>query len=141
MLEKIMQRRQELQKQYYRKMPMLIKISPDLTPENIRFMVALAQQCKLDGIVAVNTSNKRNHLKETAKIDVKGGLSGAPLTATAEEFLTIIKKLAPQLTVISIGGIMSAADAEKRLQLGADLIQVYTGLIYEGPSLISKVLK
>lgn len=141
MLKHIITRCGQLQKQYHKKVPLLVKISPDLDDDDVTFIISLAKQLKLDGLVVANASNKRDNLTDTTKASIKGGLSGLPLNKISENMLTRIKQQAADLPVISLGGIMSADEAQMRLQLGADLLEVYTGLVYQGPRLIRDILK
>jgi dihydroorotate dehydrogenase len=93
----------------------------------------------MDGIIATNTTLARDGLTSEHRGET-GGLSGSPLRARSEAVLCqIVKRVDGKIPVVSVGGIMTAEDARKRLDLGATLIQVYTGLVYQGPSLIKKI--
>lgn len=117
--------------------PLLIKIAPDLEDERLDAIVALAVDLHLDGIVAVNTTTDHAVLNEASDVVASlggGGVSGAPLRRRALDVLRRIRRVAGnQLVVISVGGIASAEDVWQRLLAGATLVQVYTGLVYEGP--------
>lgn len=128
-------------RQVYR--PVLVKISPDLSFQQIDDTIETVQSMGIDGIVAVNTTNSRAGLEteaeETARIG-GGGLSGKPLTARALEIVRYIaQKTEGKLPIIAVGGIMSVADALNMFNAGASLIQLYTGYIYQGPSLAGKI--
>jgi dihydroorotate dehydrogenase len=121
------------------RLPLLVKIAPDLADEDIDSVADLALELKLDGIVATNTTIGRSGLESTpAEIEAcgAGGLSGAPLAARSLEVLGRIRaRLGPGPMVISVGGIERPEQVRERLAAGATLVQVYTGLVYEGPTL------
>ncbi|MCH7905583.1 MAG: quinone-dependent dihydroorotate dehydrogenase [Armatimonadetes bacterium] len=119
--------------------PLFVKIAPDLTPGGIEDVVAVSQEMDLTGIVCTNTTVSRDMLHLNPAIE--GGLSGAPLTAMADEALRFTKECAgDSLKLIGVGGIMSASDARRKLELGADLVQVYTGWVYGGPGFVSELV-
>ncbi|MEM9992248.1 MAG: quinone-dependent dihydroorotate dehydrogenase, partial [Bacteroidota bacterium] len=123
--------------------PMLLKIAPDLSFEQIDDVVDIVQAVKLDGIIATNTTIDRSTLR-TTKTEVdkvgNGGLSGRPLTDRATEIIRYIhQRTKGKLTIIGVGGIASAAEAKAKLEAGASLVQIYTGLVYEGPSLVKRI--
>jgi dihydroorotate dehydrogenase len=125
--------------------PMLLKIAPDLSESQLDDIVEILKDTKLDGVVATNTTISRDGLK-TPRANLEkignGGLSGAPLTQRATEVIRYLRsKLGPSFPIIGVGGIMSEDDAVEKLNAGADLIQIYTGFIYEGPQLISRINK
>jgi dihydroorotate dehydrogenase len=119
--------------------PLLVKIAPDLTDEEILAVADLAVELRLQGIVATNTTISRTGLvtpAETLTALGAGGVSGAPLKARALQVLRLLRgRAGAQLTLVAAGGIESADDAWDRLVAGASLIQIYTSLIYEGPAL------
>ncbi|CDN30275.1 Dihydroorotate dehydrogenase [Mucinivorans hirudinis] len=130
------------QKQYR---PILLKISPDLSTEQVDTMIEVVRQTKIDGIVATNTTTSRGGLA-TDDDDVKrianGGLSGAPLTERSREMVRYIhQKTGGKIAIIGVGGIMSVQDAKEMLAAGASLVQVYSGFIYEGPGFVKSILK
>ncbi|NOZ34478.1 MAG: quinone-dependent dihydroorotate dehydrogenase [Chlorobi bacterium] len=125
--------------------PVLLKISPDLNFSQIDDTLKIIKQTELDGIVAVNTTTSRTNLsyseKEISKIG-NGGLSGLPLKERSTEIIRYIsEKTNGKLPIIGVGGIMNPEDALKKLEAGASLVQIYTGFIYEGPSLVKKINK
>lgn len=123
--------------------PILVKIAPDLDSEALQQIVEISLQHQMDGLIATNTTIARPPLS-TLEPDYQesGGLSGAPLTTIAIKTLREIRKYAgPTLPLIGVGGILSPEDAKARLDAGATLLQIYTGLIYQGPELISTILK
>ncbi len=121
--------------------PILLKIAPDLTNEQIDDVISVVQQTKIQGIVATNTTISREGLtytKEEIENFGAGGLSGKPLTKRSVEVVRYIKSKS-QIPVIGVGGIMTVRDAVEMIKAGADLIQLYTGFIYEGPQLIDDI--
>ena len=124
--------------------PILLKIAPDLTQEQIDDVIELAAEIKLDGLVVSNTTISRSGLsadsEETAK--ETGGLSGLPLKERNTEIISYIsKQTRGQLPIIASGGVFTAADAKEKLEAGASLVQLWTGFIYEGPFIVRNVLK
>ena len=121
--------------------PILIKISPDLSKENLLEIIDLAISLKIDGIIATNTTINRDNLT-SKNINESGGLSGKPLANKSNEVIRFISdKSNGKIPIIGVGGIHSAKDAIDKIKAGADLVQIYTGFIYEGPSLIKSINK
>ena len=125
--------------------PVLLKIAPDLTEQQLEDIVDILQSTKTDGVIATNTTVDRSKLTtETTTIQAigAGGLSGAPLKDRSTEVIRWLRqKLGPDYPIIGVGGILTAADAREKFKAGATLIQLYTGFIYEGPGLVKKILK
>jgi len=119
--------------------PLFVKIAPDLTLGAIEDVVSVATELKLTGIVATNTTVSRDTLPTDPGIE--GGLSGAPLTSMADEALRFVRELSSELVLIGVGGIMTPEDAKRKLSLGADLVQVYTGWVYAGPKFVPEILR
>ncbi len=139
---------QDINHSHAKTKPLLLKIAPDLTDGQIEDVVSVVQQTKIQGIVATNTTIARTPLSYTpAEIEKfgAGGLSGKPLTGRATEVIAKIKsetkKHCPDTGIIGVGGIMSVQDATDKLNAGADLIQLYTGFIYQGPALVAGIKK
>ncbi|ANW95210.1 dihydroorotate dehydrogenase [Wenyingzhuangia fucanilytica] len=125
--------------------PILLKIAPDLNPNQLDEIIEIVAETKIDGVIASNTSVNREGLKATEERLQEignGGLSGKPIkdrsTATIKYLAETSNKAFP---IIGVGGIHSAEDALEKIAAGADLVQVYTGFIYEGPSLVKKINK
>ena len=118
--------------------PLLVKIAPDLSLEQIDQILALAKENKLAGIVATNTTTDQQLVPENKR--QPGGLSGKPLRARSLEILRHLKK-SSSLPVISVGGIMKEDDAKERFDAGAELIQIYTGFVYHGPRLVQEIAR
>jgi dihydroorotate dehydrogenase len=116
--------------------PLLVKIAPDLSLEQIDHILALAEENLLAGVVATNTTTDQQAVPEDQR--QPGGLSGKPLRARSLEVLRHIKKHS-SLPVISVGGIMDQHDARERFDAGAELVQIYTGFIYHGPRLVREI--
>jgi dihydroorotate dehydrogenase len=127
------------------KKPVLLKIAPDLTPSQLDDIVEILKETKTDGVIATNTTISRSGLATEKEIVEKignGGLSGRPLTARSTEVISYLRqKLGVGFPIIGVGGIMTPEDAIEKLTAGADLIQLYTGFIYEGPAVIKKINK
>jgi dihydroorotate dehydrogenase len=123
--------------------PILLKIAPDLNNSQLDEVIEIVDQTGIDGIIAANTTTSRENLKTDQKVITEianGGLSGKPVTKRATE---VIKYLAEKsnkaFPIIGVGGIHSAQDALDKIDAGADLVQIYTGFIYEGPELIKEI--
>lgn len=120
--------------------PLLVKLAPDLTDEELDDALDVILRTGMDGVIATNTTLGREGLR-SARQGETGGLSGRPLTVRSEAVLArVLKRLEGRLPVISVGGIMSPEDAKRRLEMGAALVQVYTGLVYAGPGLVKKII-
>jgi dihydroorotate dehydrogenase subfamily 2 len=118
--------------------PVLLKIAPDLADEDVDAIADLAKVKQLDGLIATNTTIRRELSSRPPKIE--GGLSGAPLRPRALELTRrLFRRLGPKLPIVGVGGIGSPEDAYQRIRAGARLIQIYTGFIYEGPALIGAI--
>lgn len=134
---------QEENKSFAAPKPILLKIAPDLTAGQLNDIIDLIQEIALDGLIATNTTIDRSGLitadKEVAAIGA-GGLSGKPLEKRSTEVIKYIAQRSNKaFPIIAVGGVMSPEDALAKLEAGADLVQLYTGFIYEGPSLISRI--
>jgi dihydroorotate dehydrogenase len=121
--------------------PILVKLSPDLTNDELDDALGVILDTGMDGVIATNTTIARPELR-LAQRDETGGLSGSPLRVQSEAMLEkIVKRVDGKVPIISVGGIMSPEDAKRRLDMGATLIQIYTGLIYRGPGLVKAILR
>ncbi len=142
-LKQLLHHLQVLNMQQTKAKPVLLKIAPDLTNEQLDDIIEIVQDTKLAGIVATNTTIDRSGL-QTPAADVSaigaGGLSGLPVKQRATEVIRYIHKNSNgQIPIIAVGGIFTAADAQEKLDAGASLVQVYTGFIYEGPAIVKKI--
>jgi len=123
--------------------PILLKIAPDLTDNQLMDIVEIVKATKIDGVIATNTTISRENLKSDLFLtEEKGGLSGKPLKDRSTEVIRFLaEKSNKSFPIIGVGGIHSPEDALEKLEAGADLIQLYTGFIYEGPSLVKRINK
>ncbi len=122
--------------------PLVIKIAPDLTDDEIIHIARLLLEFEMDGVIATNTTTARDTIVDHPLAHEKGGLSGAPVK---EKSTLVVRGLAVELQgkipIIAAGGILSATDAQEKLSAGASLLQIYSGLIYRGPQLIEDIVK
>lgn len=124
--------------------PILLKIAPDLSGEQLDDVIDLAMEIRLDGVVAANTTIDREGLEHDFKIGTKeaGGLSGKPLQKRSTEIVKyIFDQTKGEIPIIASGGIFTGRDAKEKFDAGASLVQVWTGFIYEGPSIVKKICK
>ncbi len=144
-LTELLRTLQDLNAQKEKRKPILLKIAPDLTDEQLDDIIEIVNEVKLDGVIATNTTISREGLK-TSKNRVEeigaGGLSGKPVKNRSTEVIRYLAtKSNKSFPIIGVGGIHSAEDALEKLDAGADLLQVYTGFIYEGPRLLKRINK
>lgn len=140
-LQVLNQRRQELADQHQRKVPLLIKLTIDFTPSELHYIVSCAVQHGVDGIIASNTSVDHSDVAALPHGNESGGLSGKPIRDKSIALVKFLQDtLQGRLPVIGVGGIMSVDDAQLFFKAGASLVQIYTGFIYEGPTLLSDLV-
>ena len=124
-----------------RRVPLLVKIAPDLSEAEVDDVLEAIAATGIDGVIATNTTTSREGLPETSR-SLAGGTSGAPLTRRANQLVRqLARRSHGHLPIVGVGGILTPADALERLRSGAHLIQLYTGLIYAGPFLVGAILK
>lgn len=145
-LMQLMQKISDLNKAKAQPKPLLLKIAPDLSEQELDDVIDIIKTLNLDGVVASNTSVDRSELKTSEKrleeIGWPGGLSGKPVGEKSTQTIAYLyKHLGDDYPIIGVGGIHSAADAIEKLKSGAKLVQVYTGFIYEGPGLVKQINK
>jgi dihydroorotate dehydrogenase len=144
-LRKILSHLQTINFQQPIQKPILLKIAPDLTWQEIDDIIDLVIEIKLDGLVATNTTINRNDLiteKERIEKIGAGGISGAPLRSRSTEIIQYInRKSKGQIPIIGSGGIFTANDAREKMHAGAALVQVWTGFIYEGPGIVKNICR
>ena len=123
--------------------PILLKIAPDLTDEQLLDIIEIVADTEIDGVIATNTTIERKNLKsDLIFTEEKGGLSGKPLVNRSTDVIRFLaEKSGKAFPIVGVGGIHSAEDALEKLEAGADLVQLYTGFIYEGPSLVKQINK
>jgi dihydroorotate dehydrogenase len=137
LLAALQARRHQLQQQHGRSVPMFVKIAPDLDEAQVRSIAATLQRHGLDGVIATNTTVARDAVKGMRHAHESGGLSGAPVREASNRVIRWLRAaLGPGFPIIGVGGVMSGADARAKIDAGADLVQIYTGLIYRGPELV-----
>lgn len=144
-LEKILSHLQTINAAKIARKPLLLKIAPDLTKEQLNDIAELAIETKLDGLVATNTTIAREHLNTSSEEIEKtgaGGLSGKPLMERSTEVLRYLtQQLKGNTPVIASGGVFTGADAQEKFKAGASLVQVWTGFIYEGPAIVKNICR
>jgi dihydroorotate dehydrogenase len=123
------------------KRPILVKISPDLTDDELDDAIGVILDKGMDGVIATNTTLSREGVRSKYQREA-GGLSGSPLGVRSEAVLRrVVRLTGGKIPIVSVGGIMNPEDAKKRLALGASLVQVYTGLVYGGPALVREMVR
>lgn len=134
------EKQNKLSDKHKKYVPVLVKISPDESEENLKNMAQVMLEHKIDGIIATNTTVDKSEVTSFAPGNETGGLSGKPLLKKATKTLQIIKDVVgDELPIIGVGGITDADSAIEKLTSGASLLQVYTGLIYKGPKLLAEI--
>ena len=137
LLLRVRNKRDRLREQHGRQVAIAVKIGPDLDDADIRAIATVARREQIDGIVATNTTLSRAGVESYANAFQAGGLSGAPLRERATRVVRLLAaELKGEIPVIGVGGILSGGDAAEKFDAGASLVQLYTGLIYQGPGLI-----
>ena len=142
LLGKIAERREILTTQHGKRVPIFVKIAPDLDHDQVQTIAATLKRHGMDGVVATNTTLSREAVQGMAHAQETGGLSGAPLLESSNEVIRQLRSaLGKAFPIIGVGGVMSGADALSKIKAGADLVQIYTGLIYKGPGLVFEAAK
>ena len=139
LLGALAERREALQQQHGKRIPLFVKIAPDLDEAQVAVIAATLVRHGMDGVVATNTTLGREAVKGLPHAQEAGGLSGAPVLEASNRVIAQLRAaLGPQFPIIGVGGILSAADAVSKIQAGANVVQIYTGLIYQGPQLVQE---
>ncbi len=142
LLRALHRKRTELADRHGRRMPIVLKISPDITAQEVNHIAELARKHQLDGVAATNTTVLRNGVESHPLAAQSGGLSGAPLAARATEVVALLYcNLQGEIPIIGCGGIDCAQRAVEKFQAGAELVQIYTGFLYHGPKLIRDIVE
>jgi dihydroorotate dehydrogenase len=140
LLTQLHSQRQLEEKHLNKGLPLLVKLAPDLSEKELEEAVEVILDTHMDGVIVTNTTLAREGLRSANRGET-GGLSGSPLRQKSESVLCqVVKRVDGRVPIVSVGGVMNPEDARRRLELGATLIQVYTGLIYRGPGLVKKLL-
>ncbi|MES2887332.1 MAG: quinone-dependent dihydroorotate dehydrogenase [Pseudomonadota bacterium] len=135
-------RRVELAKAQGRTVPLFVKIAPDLEDAQIEVIARTLRHNQIDGVIATNTTVARQAVGHLPHGQETGGLSGGPVFEASNRVIRLLRgALGPDYPIIGVGGVMSAEHAQAKLQAGADLVQIYTGLIYRGPGLVGEVAR
>jgi dihydroorotate dehydrogenase len=139
LLGAIAERREALAKTQGRRVPLFVKIAPDLDEAQVDVIAATLKRHGMDGVVATNTTISREAIKGMAHAEEAGGLSGAPVLAASNKVIAQLRDaLGTAFPIMGVGGILSAQDAVSKIKAGADVVQIYTGLIYKGPELVGQ---
>ena len=142
LLSQLAIRRQALAEQHQKRVPLAVKIAPDLTEEQIDIIAEVLPRHGIDGVIATNTTLSREAVQGQKYAEEAGGLSGAPLHARSLEVIGRLRaKLGADFAIIGVGGIMSGKHAAEKMAAGANAVQLYTGLIYRGPGLVGECAK
>lgn len=142
LLGAIAERREALASQHARRVPVFVKIAPDLDETQVSVIAATLRRHGMDGVIATNTTIGRAAVQGMRHADETGGLSGAPVLEASNRVIRQLRAaLGSGFPIIGVGGVMSADDAVSKVRAGADVVQIYTGLIYEGPALVTKAAK
>ncbi|NBQ05487.1 MAG: quinone-dependent dihydroorotate dehydrogenase [Betaproteobacteria bacterium] len=142
LLSALNERKQALAEKHQKRVPVFLKIAPDLDDEQVAVIASSLRKHHMDGVIATNTTLSRDAVQGMPHSEEMGGLSGAPVLAGSNRVIRLLRQhLGPQFPIIGVGGILSAADAVSKIEAGADVVQIYTGLIYKGPALVHEVAK
>ncbi len=137
LLGPIRSRSQALDDALGRKVPLLVKIAPDMSEEEVALVAGSIARNALDGVIATNTTVSREAVKSDPQAEEAGGLSGKPVFEASNTVIRLLRAQLPTLPIIGVGGIDSGEAAAAKIAAGADLVQLYSGLIYQGPGLVN----
>jgi dihydroorotate dehydrogenase len=142
LLSAVRERDRQLAREHGRKVPIFVKIAPDLDDSQVDAIAATLKKHHIDGVVATNTTISRDTVKHLKHGEEDGGLSGAPVLAASNRVIAQLRAvLGKDFPIIGVGGVMSGADAASKIAAGADLVQIYTGFIYGGPGLVTEAAR
>ena len=135
-------RREELVQEHGSRKPIFLKIAPDLDEAQIKVIALTLKKHAIDGVIATNTTLARDTVQGFKHAEETGGLSGGPVLQASNQVIAQLRKeLGKSYPIIGVGGVLSGEDAQSKIKAGADLVQIYTGLIYKGPGLVSEVAR
>jgi dihydroorotate dehydrogenase len=138
LLGTLQQRKQQLDTQSGKRVPMFVKIAPDLEEDQVTVIAKTLTANGVDGVIATNTTIARNKVQGLTHAEETGGLSGAPVFEASNRVIRLLRAALPAgYPIIGVGGVLGSEDARAKIAAGADLVQVYTGLIYKGPTLVT----
>ncbi len=141
LLEQMKSEQHSLKDIHHKYVPLVVKIAPDLSDEELSKIAQQLLDFEIDGVIATNTTISRFGVEHIANAHESGGLSGAPLKNKATEVVSVLYSvLQDKIPIIAAGGIMNGSDAREKIEAGAKLVQVYTGLVYQGPGIIREVM-
>ncbi len=139
LLQAVSNRREALMESQGKRVPIFVKIAPDLDEVQIKFLADALLRHGMDGVIATNTTLAREAVADLPYANETGGLSGAPVLAASNKVIEVLRAtLGKAFPIIGVGGILSAEDAVSKIKAGADAVQIYTGLIYQGPALVTQ---
>ncbi len=142
LLGAIAERREVLAQNHGRRVPIFVKIAPDLDEHQVDVIAQALERHGMDGVIATNTTLAREAVQGLPHAQQTGGLSGAPVLEASNQVIRQLRAgLGSRFPIIGVGGIMSAEDAVSKIRAGADVVQIYTGLIYEGPALVGRTAR
>ncbi|MFN0040885.1 MAG: quinone-dependent dihydroorotate dehydrogenase [Burkholderiales bacterium] len=142
LLVTLVREREALTSQHSRRVPLAVKVAPDLSTDELRAIANILVEQGIDAVIATNTTTAREIVLGLPNADQTGGLSGAPLNARATQVVSQLAEiLTGRIPIIAAGGILSGEDARQKIAAGASLVQLYTGLIYRGPRLVAEVAR
>lgn len=142
LLSALKSRQGELAAEHGRQVPLFLKIAPDLDESQVQAIADALRRHGIEGVIATNTTLAREAVQGLPHADEAGGLSGAPVLAASNRVIRLLRAtLAAGFPIIGVGGILSGADAQAKIDAGADVVQIYTGLIYRGPGLVGEVAR
>ncbi|RDI40074.1 quinone-dependent dihydroorotate dehydrogenase [Aquicella lusitana] len=140
LLGALKQEQQQIEKAHQKYVPLVVKISPDLSADALQALAQVLIEQRIDGVIATNTTLERQGVEQSAHAKETGGLSGKPLQSRSTETIRALHSmLQNRIPIIASGGIMDTASASEKLKAGASLLQVYTGFIYKGPAIIRQL--
>jgi dihydroorotate dehydrogenase len=142
LLSALQARKTDLVQQHGKAVPIFVKIAPDLDESQVGVIAATLHRNGIDGVIATNTTVDRSAVLGQPNADETGGLSGAPLLQASNRVIGLLRAaLGASYPIMGVGGVMSGADARSKIEAGADLVQIYTGLIYRGPALVTEAAR
>jgi dihydroorotate dehydrogenase len=135
-------RREQLAQEHGKRKPIFLKIAPDLDEAQVKVIALTLKKHAIDGVIATNTTLARDAVQGLKHAEETGGLSGAPVLQASNQVIAQLRKeLGKSYPIIGVGGVLSGEDAASKIKAGADLVQIYTGLIYRGPGLVGEVAR
>jgi dihydroorotate dehydrogenase len=139
LLGALAERREQLAREHARRVPLFVKIAPDLDGAQVDVLAATLKRHGMDGVIATNTTVSREAVKGLAHAEETGGLSGSPVLGASNRVIAQLRAaLGSTYPIVGVGGVLSGEDALTKIRAGADVVQIYTGLIYKGPALVTE---